>query len=474
MTFYITLVLTGMIVLVVVLYTHIHLVERKKNMTYLNKVMEDILAVSDEGVCLFDKNFQIIYSNKMMKNFQNKLKMAIDGDILPMITMLSMKDVEPGIEHMKLMDRLVEIPGLYPCFEVDGKPLILEVSIYNRGNERILKIVDVTERQERLQVAHMLHELFGKRHLYTTMEEIYDLIGKVLTKQLKVAGVMFNVIDESMSADMFLYDKNGHKRLERGFHPITKLYGPIEKNKLDHNHDFKISDEEQDLFYGDLAYSRAIRMEITGKYVFLVVFLYEHQHMLVKESQWLKTIAIRIKSSYDHITMMSTLSLSNNTDQLTNVANRSEFVKEIDRAIVRTSLHEHQSLVLVLLDLKGLRAINEMDGHYVGDQLLTLLSNRFISENRYEYSVGRVGGDEFGFFAEVESEEEGQKIITSIMQQTTSNIIVRGKTYRLGCNIGLAYYREHGYSSDALMEAAKEALVTSRSMGVNNYVIANR
>jgi diguanylate cyclase (GGDEF)-like protein len=49
----------------------------------------------------------------------------------------------------------------------------------------------------------------------------------------------------------------------------------------------------------------------------------------------------------------------------------------------------------VLLDLDGLKAINDTDGHAAGDALLRELGRRLRERLRVEDIAARVGGDEF-------------------------------------------------------------------------------
>ncbi|MEH6452366.1 MAG: ABC transporter substrate-binding protein, partial [Psychromonas sp.] len=81
-------------------------------------------------------------------------------------------------------------------------------------------------------------------------------------------------------------------------------------------------------------------------------------------------------------------------DPLTNLANR---VLLADRLHNAMSLCDRrgQSLAVVYLDLDGFKAINDSEGHDVGDQLLIALSDRMSSALREGDTLARIGGDEF-------------------------------------------------------------------------------
>jgi diguanylate cyclase (GGDEF)-like protein len=80
------------------------------------------------------------------------------------------------------------------------------------------------------------------------------------------------------------------------------------------------------------------------------------------------------------------------TDELTGLANRRQFLIELER------LGQAPSTVL-LMDLDGFKAVNDTLGHEVGDQLLQQIAIRFTRACPPGSSLARLGGDEFGVIA---------------------------------------------------------------------------
>jgi len=79
------------------------------------------------------------------------------------------------------------------------------------------------------------------------------------------------------------------------------------------------------------------------------------------------------------------------TDHLTRLATRAAFEERIAAA-----MHEGtRPLTLVLLDLDGLKRINDTLGHPAGDQALMLLGGALAAEMRSVDLAARFGGDEF-------------------------------------------------------------------------------
>jgi diguanylate cyclase (GGDEF)-like protein len=81
-------------------------------------------------------------------------------------------------------------------------------------------------------------------------------------------------------------------------------------------------------------------------------------------------------------------------DDLTGLLDRRRFTEQAEAAIAHTVRHDRR-FCLVLLDLDGLKAINDTDGHAAGDALLRELGRRLRERLRVEDIAARVGGDEF-------------------------------------------------------------------------------
>ena len=83
------------------------------------------------------------------------------------------------------------------------------------------------------------------------------------------------------------------------------------------------------------------------------------------------------------------------TDELTGVANRRTFRDAVTRALA-SSQRTKASVSLLLLDLDGLKALNDTFGHRVGDAAICALAEACRATLRSTDLVARLGGDEFG------------------------------------------------------------------------------
>ena len=81
-------------------------------------------------------------------------------------------------------------------------------------------------------------------------------------------------------------------------------------------------------------------------------------------------------------------------DPLTGAGNRRALERDLRMFLAQVERYEHP-LSIVMIDLDGLKAVNDVQGHDAGDALLRQLSTTFIAELRAGDAFYRVGGDEF-------------------------------------------------------------------------------
>jgi diguanylate cyclase (GGDEF)-like protein len=82
-------------------------------------------------------------------------------------------------------------------------------------------------------------------------------------------------------------------------------------------------------------------------------------------------------------------------DELTGLYNRRHFYHEIQRELTRARSTK-EPMALLLLDLDGLKAINDEHGHSVGDVIIANLGKVIVKHTRNSDVAARLGGDEFG------------------------------------------------------------------------------
>ena len=82
-------------------------------------------------------------------------------------------------------------------------------------------------------------------------------------------------------------------------------------------------------------------------------------------------------------------------DPMTGLLNRSGFEVRLTHAIDASQRHDRLGALLAI-DLDGFKAINDRNGHPVGDEVLRVVGERLQASIRLTDAAVRLGGDEFG------------------------------------------------------------------------------
>jgi diguanylate cyclase (GGDEF)-like protein len=139
-------------------------------------------------------------------------------------------------------------------------------------------------------------------------------------------------------------------------------------------------------------------------------------------------------------------------DPLTGVGNRRAFDIEIRRELGRVARHGG-GFCLVILDLDGLKAVNDTLGHTVGDARLQALGAGLRDSTRLEDSSYRLGGDEFALLMPDSSCEQAELVIRRVAEAAMPTRF----------SWGLSCAPEDGDTVEALVEAADARLYHQRS-----------
>ena len=82
------------------------------------------------------------------------------------------------------------------------------------------------------------------------------------------------------------------------------------------------------------------------------------------------------------------------TDSLTGLLNRGSFIARLDAELARAARYG-RAFTFAYVDLDNFKAVNDLEGHDVGDELLRRIADALRSSTRQTDVLGRLGGDEF-------------------------------------------------------------------------------
>jgi diguanylate cyclase (GGDEF)-like protein len=151
-------------------------------------------------------------------------------------------------------------------------------------------------------------------------------------------------------------------------------------------------------------------------------------------------------------------------DELTQLVNRRYFYQRFQQELDEAHTLEN-SLGIVLLDVDGLKGINDTFGHKVGDEVLAALGRLLAEHTRSCDIPARVGGDEFAVLM-LEADERGLAVAVKRLQDTLEGATVyeAGKmSLKLRLSWGTAGYPWAGTQVDDIMRAADSELYATKA-----------
>jgi diguanylate cyclase (GGDEF)-like protein/PAS domain S-box-containing protein len=126
-------------------------------------------------------------------------------------------------------------------------------------------------------------------------------------------------------------------------------------------------------------------------------------------------------------------------DELTGLTNRRGFLTLADQQL-KLAHREKLPLLLVFIDMDGLKAINDELGHAVGDRALVDLGDVIRETFRESDVIGRLGGDEFVALVREGSPFRDDGVIERLRAHMTTFNERGDRAYLLSASIGVARY----------------------------------
>ncbi len=147
-------------------------------------------------------------------------------------------------------------------------------------------------------------------------------------------------------------------------------------------------------------------------------------------------------------------------DGLTDLPNRAAFLQALAQMIEACADTDEEFAVLCV-DLDGLKEINDVFGHAMGDKLLIEVSRR-IQESARGGVVARLSGDEFGLIIDGRQPEAGLALARQLAEALANEFPIDGKSVRTGVTTGIAVFPHNGADAASLLANAGAALFRAK------------
>jgi diguanylate cyclase (GGDEF)-like protein/PAS domain S-box-containing protein len=355
-------------------------------------------------------------------------------------------------------------------------------SIQYKGKRSVLgTLMDITERKHAEEdVSRYTRQLETLFNIGTTVSQtlnLEELLVSVLDKVLKVTGVEI--------AGIFLLDEKTREPVLRASRGMSSLF----------EHDIKILSASEGILKQVIETGKPLLVEnmsldprfnhhgtkkgrvqsfaalsIMAKEKILGVMgigSYGHREFPDWEVRMLGTIANQIGMAIENAQLYEHALELAFTDGLTGLYNRRYIMDQIEREFIRAQ-RSKAPLSLIMVDLDGLKKINDRFGHHVGDSFLKEVARIVKVNTRASDVAARWGGDEFMLLAPGTDSKGANKIAERIRAQVERYTIkLEGEEVGITISAGIVSYPTHASAVLELVKKADEAMYSAKRGGKN-------
>ncbi len=152
-------------------------------------------------------------------------------------------------------------------------------------------------------------------------------------------------------------------------------------------------------------------------------------------------------------------------DPLVPLRNRRSFVREADRMIAYAERYDH-ALSLLMLDIDGLKPINDTAGHTAGDEAIRQVAAALVESMRTSDLVARLGGDEFGAIL-MDMDARGARRIADRITDAIArrSVTLPDGSVTLSASCGICTFRSGLSLTDAMAAADADMYRRKRDQG---------
>nr|WP_314563721.1 diguanylate cyclase [uncultured Campylobacter sp.] len=179
----------------------------------------------------------------------------------------------------------------------------------------------------------------------------------------------------------------------------------------------------------------------------------------------------RVNNTIENMENINKIANFSNKDFLTGLFNRRYFYDDMQEYL--SSIEENPApYAVALIDVDGLKDINDKYGQDGGDKILKHIAKRLIDDTKSNDTVARFGGGDFCVLLKNIPQEDAVKFLVSLRAGIAANpISIKNEPIKISVSIGVTFGKTD-YAVDEILDIADEALHRAKENGRNRVEIA--
>lgn len=147
-------------------------------------------------------------------------------------------------------------------------------------------------------------------------------------------------------------------------------------------------------------------------------------------------------------------------DGLTDLPNRAAFLQALTQ-MIEACEGTGEEFAVLCVDLDGLKEVNDVFGHALGDKYLIEVAQRLLDCARGGV-VARLSGDEFGLIIDGKQPDAGLALARQIGEAVAKDFQIDGRPVRAGITTGMSVFPQNGTDGASLLANAGAALFRAK------------
>ena len=213
-----------------------------------------------------------------------------------------------------------------------------------------------------------------------------------------------------------------------------------------------------------------IMMTSANENVSGAVFLKNGANDFIAKPFLKEELICRVNNTIENMENINKIANFANKDFLTGLFNRRYFYDDMQGYLV--SLEENpMPYAVAVIDVDGLKNINDKYGQDSGDKILKLLAKKLIDDTKSSDIAARFGGGEFCVLLKNVSQEDAVKFFVGLRAAIAANPVnIKNESVKISVSIGVTFGKSD-YNVDEILELADEALYRAKQNGRNRVEI---